>query len=266
MKKYLLISLLLSACDGNSITEIKNNQVSYESQSTFFLPDASLMNIQKNIYDAFVRSIMSRKVDDLSSLDLTLHKLYSEKKQNLILYWISYLQYYKAIYYLQVKDDETAEKEIDKGVEYMENMEKKNSEDFALLSMLKSFSLQFVSPVKVPFVAGTVKKYGETAITLDTLNLRAYYVCGSNDFYTPEKYGGGKEAEKYLLKAISLPAQKVKNAYLPSWGKEEAYDMLIKLYMKKEKWDLAKKYYQKGIETFPESYTISQLAGKLVGK
>ena len=85
-------------------------------------------------------------------------------------------------------------------------------------------------------------------------------------FHTPKKYGGGKETEEYLLKAISLPIQKVKNDYLPSWGKEEAFEMLIKFYIKNEKWDLAKKYYKKGIAAFPKSYTISQLATKLVGK
>ena len=101
---------------------------------------------------------------------------------------------------------------------------------------------------------------------MDSTNLRGYYVFASNDFYTPEKYGGGQDAEKYLIKAISLPDQKIKNDYLPSWGKEESYEMLIKLYIKKEKWVLAKKYFQEGNKEYPESYTINQLASKLVGK
>jgi len=42
--------------------------------------------------------------------------------------------------------------------------------------------------------------------------------------------------------------------------------MLIKFYIKNEKWDFAKKYYKEGIKEFPGSYTISQLATKLVGK
>jgi uncharacterized protein HemY len=96
--------------------------------------------------------------------------------------------------------------------------------------------------------------------------LRAYYVYANNDFRTPEKYGGGKEAETYLLKAVSLPAQMMRNEYLPSWGKEESYEVLIKLYIRQEKWDLAKKYFQEGIKEFPDSYTINQLASKLVGK
>jgi len=42
--------------------------------------------------------------------------------------------------------------------------------------------------------------------------------------------------------------------------------MLIKLYIKQEKWDLAKKYFQEGIKKYPQSYNIKQLASKLVGK
>jgi len=98
---------------------------------------------------------------------------------------------------------------------------------------------------------------------LDSTNVRAYFVYGSNDFYTPEQYGGGKEAEKYLLKAISMPTQKEKNNILPSWGKEEAYEILIRLYIKKENWDLAEKYFHEGIEEFPDSYSINQLKPKL---
>lgn len=144
-------------------------------------------------------------------------------------------------------------------------MKSKNSEDYALLAMLQGFGIQFKG-MKAMFISSNIKKNVKQAIALDSTNPRAYYVYSSNDFYTPEKYGGGKEAEKYLLKVISLPSQKIKNEYLPSWGKEESFEMLVKLYIKKEKWDLAKKYFQMGIQEFPESYTINQLAPKLVGK
>jgi hypothetical protein len=116
------------------------------------------------------------------------------------------------------------------------------------------------------YISEDVNKNVNSAVSLDSTNLRAWYVSASNDFYTPEQYGGGKKAEKYLLKAISLPAQKIKNGYLPSWGKEESYVMLITLYVQNEKWDLAKKYYQEGIAAFPKSYQFNQLASKLAGK
>ncbi len=265
MIRLLFISLFFISCQGNA-TKTENLQaISYQAQTKEVKADSLIAGIQSRIYDAFVQSIMSKDNKPLSELSSELEQLYKEKNQNLILYWRSYLQFYSSIYYLKTGDKKTAEKEIDKGIDLLDKMKNKNSEDYALLSMLQGFGIQFKG-MKAMFIAGDITKNAKQAIAMDTTNIRAYYVYASNDFHTPEKYGGGKEAEKYLLKAISFPAQKIKNEYLPSWGKEEAYEMLIKLYIKNKKWGLAKKYFQEGIKEFPESYTINQLASKLIDK
>jgi pentatricopeptide repeat protein len=242
-------------------TEIASCLTQFENVQS----DSLLVDIQNKIYNAFVKDRISQKNDALSELSIQLEDLYKAKNQNLILYWRSYLQFYSSINYLAKGDNKSAENEINEGIELMESIEKKNSEDYALLAMLQSFSIQFNS-TKAMYISADVKKNINSAIALDTTNLRAWYVFASNDFYTPEQYGGGKEAEKYLLKAIPLPEQKIKNDYLPSWGKEGSYEMLIKIYIKNGKWDLAKKYFQEGITAFPNSYVINQLASKLVGK
>lgn len=264
MRAIFILSLLLISCGGNT-TQQANIAVDYHTQVQQVQSDSLLVGIQGKIYDAFVQSMMTRDVKPLSELRLKLEELNEVQKQNLILYWRSYLQFYSSIYYLEVGDDKTAEKEIDKGIDWLEAMKNKNSEDYALLSMLQGFSIQFKG-IKAMFISSKIRKSAKQAIAVDSTNIRAYYVYASNDFYTPEKYGGGKKAEKYLLKAIALPAQKVKNDYLPSWGKEESYDMLIKLYIKKKKWETAKKYFAQGIKEYPQSYTLKQLASKLVGK
>jgi len=265
MIRLLFISLLFISCKGNATEFDKSKIVSYQTQVQSIQQDSLLVGIQEKIYNAFVQSFMDKNNTDLNLLHEKLENLYSTKKNNIILYWKSYLQFYASIYYLQKGDKETSEKEVGKGIDWLEKMKNKNSEDYALLAMLKGFDIQFKG-MKAMFISSSIKKNLKKAIAIDSTNLRAYYVYASNDFHTPEKYGGGKEAEKYLLKAISLPSQKIKNDYLPSWGKEESYEMLIKLYIKKEKWDLAKKYFQEGIAAYPESYTINQLASKLVDK
>jgi pentatricopeptide repeat protein len=98
----------------------------------------------------------------------------------------------------------------------------------------------------------------------DSLNLRAYYVLGANDFYTPEQYGGGKKAEFYLKRAILLNNQTVSNPYLPSWGKNSAYEMLIRLYINHKQFDEARKYFQEARALFPDDYMINNLAGELI--
>lgn len=262
---FLSILLFLFSCNGNSAQVDKSQIVSYQTQFKEAQSDSLLVNIQNKIYTAFVQGIMSQNNVKLTNLSKELGVLYNERNQKLILYWRSYLQYYSSIYYLNRGDRKTSEKEIDKGIGWLKDMKKKNSEDYALLSLLQGFGIQFKG-MEAMFISSEIKKDAITAITMDSTNLRTYYVYASNDFYTPKKYGGGKEAEKYLLKAISLPAQKIKNVYLPSWGKKKSYELLIKLYIKQGKWDLAKKYFQEGIKEYPQSYNIKQLASKLIGK
>jgi len=265
MIRLLIISLLLVSCKGNT-AQINNSKiVSYQKQFETMQSDTLLANIQAKITHAFVQDMLAKNNDELNQLKKELAQLYKTKNQNLILYWQSYLQFFSSIYYVKSGNKKTAEKEIDTGIDWMNSMVHKNSEDYALLAMLEGFSIQFKG-MKAMFIGPRAQKNVKTSIAIDSTNLRAYYVYASNDFYTPEKYGGGKEAETYLLKAISLPVQNIKNNYLPSWGKEEAYELLIKLYIKQEKWELAKKYFQQGIKEFPESYTLNQLAAKLVGK
>jgi tetratricopeptide (TPR) repeat protein len=265
MIRLLMISLLFISCKGNATQIAKSEAISYPTQIEQIKSDTLLVRIQSKIYSAFIQSLMSKGNKPLSKLSEKLEELNKTKKQNLILYWRSYLQFYSSIYYLKKGDKKSAEKEIDKGIDWLKELKNKNSEDYALLAMLQGFGIQFKG-MKAMFISGDIKKNLKKAIAIDTTNLRAYYVYASNDFHTPKKYGGGKETEEYLLKAISLSVQKVKNDYLPSWGKEESFEMLIKFYINNEKWDFAKKYYQEGIKEFPESYTISQLATKLVGK
>jgi len=263
----------------NTTQTAKAKAIVYSIQISQIKSDTLLIGIQSKIYDAFIQDMMSKNnkaisknnkalLKDnkaLSELSKSLNELNKSKKQNLILYWQSYLQFYSSIYYFKKGDKETAEKEIDKGIKWLNEMNNKNSEDYALLAMLQGFGIQFKG-MKAIFISEDIKENLKKAIAIDTSNLRAYYVSASNDFHTPLKYGGGKKTEKYLLKAISLPIQKIKNNYLPSWGKEEAYEMLIKFYIKNEKWNLAKKYFQEGIKFYPQSYTISQLAIKLINK
>ena len=265
MIRLILFSLLFNSFIGNASQISGSEEVICNTTHGPVESDNILAGIQGNIYDAFVNGLMSPKNDDLVRLSEALDQLYLEKEQNLILYWHSYLKYYSSIYYLKKGDSKAAEKEIEKGIKWLKGIKNKNSEDYALLAMLQSFGIQFKG-IRAMFVSGVVKRNTEMAIAKDSTNLRAYYVYASSDLYTPEKYGGGKLAEEYLLKAISLHVQKIKNDYLPSWGKEEAYEKLVKLYIKLEKWESAKRYFLLGIEEFPESYGLSQSASKLVNK
>lgn len=266
---HLLAILLLAVNNIYSNNEaVQTNNIAYaccESLSKSVQTDSLLIDIQGKMNGAFVKCRISRSNDALNELNQKLENLYKVKNQNLILYWISYLKFYSSINYLSKGDNKSAENEVNKGIEILNSIGKKSSEDYAVLAMLNGISIQF-DISRAMFISEEINNNISRAISLDSTNLRAWYVQASNDFYTPEEYGGGTKAEKCLLKAISLPAQKINNSYLPSWGKEESYELLIKYYIKKEKRDLAKNYFQEAISLFPKSYPINQLSPQLNGK
>lgn len=268
MKKTIILStllcLVLSCQSEPSVEELIEVAQNYEVIAAAQEPD--LEHIQRKIYQAFVHQIVNNDNSQLKSIEQSLQDQYEKNENNLILYWRSYLNFYQAIAYLQQEDKDKAEKVIDQAVEWLDEMPKKNSEDYALLAMVQSFSIQFKAGIKAPFISKKVKKNAQLAMKMDAQNLRAYYVYGSSDYYTPEQYGGGKEVEEYLKKAISLPDQTIENTYLPSWGKEDAYLLLIKFYMRKEQWDDAKQYFKEANQAYPNSYQINQLAAKLIDK
>jgi hypothetical protein len=225
--------------------------------SSFNLPK----DIQSKIKDAFAKDMVSKNLVELNQIAKNLKILYDNKNEKLTLYWMSYLQFYKATYYLEIEDEDLSEEEIDKGVNWMSEIKDKNSDDYALLSMLKGFSTQFKG-FRAMFVGISSGNDIDKALELDGQNIRAHYVAGANDFYRPETFGGGKKVESYLLKALSLQNKKVKSPNSPSWGKEESYYILIMFYIRKEKMDLAQKYFDLGINSYPQSYFLNRLSEK----
>lgn len=259
MKTFFIYSLLLLM--GFQIPiETNNKKIFALSEQNQSHP---LDKIQQRIYNAFVEATIKNNSVPMDTIERELERVNLSNQQNLICYWRSYLNYYKAIYYLKIEDKKASEALCDEAIEWLNKLEKKNSEDYALLAMIQSFGIQFKG-FKAMFISSKIKKNAKKAIALNPNNLRAHYVFASNDFYTPAKYGGGKQAEKFLLKAISLPSQEARNPYIPSWGKEEAYTLLVKHYIKVEDLDTAKRYFKEGIKLYPESYNIQQLASKLL--
>ncbi len=266
MMRLFIISMMFWSCAGNSSENAGTNSISYDRYEYNVQTDSLLNGIQSKILQGFVQSMITKDAKLITELDTKLEKLYETRKNNLVIYWRSYLKFYESIFYLDAKDKKKAGQICALGVDLLDNLKNKNAEDYALLAMLQGFSFQFHSGMQAPFIAKKVEASLEAAMAIDSTNLRVNYVVASNDFFTPERYGGGKKVERYALKAISLPVQKVKNEYLPSWGKEEAYETLIKFYIKKEKWDLAVKFYKEANGAYPQSFLLAQLAPKLVGK
>ncbi len=267
MRTLLVFGLIfLISCESYSGKVPEGEKLNYQELAIPLANDPLLKDIQHKIYQAFVQGMTTQSPKALGQLAQELRQRYEQKPNNLIMYWCSYANYYECIFHLTREEKKQAEAKIDQAVQQMKDLAKKNSEDYALLAMLQSLSIQFKSSMKAPFISSSVQKHANFSLALDSLNPRAYYVMGSNDFYTPEQYGGRAKAESLLQKAIALPSQAVPNALLPSWGVEEAYALLIKFYMQEERWTDAKKVFKAARETYPNNYQINQMAAKLIDK
>ena len=253
---YLCLAFLSINCAN---TTPKTNDVSLLNEQDKEL----LRGIQGKIFNAFVQTTIQKEPKALLDIKERIETLADSNPNKVVTYWQAYLSYYLSIFYVTQEKEKQAEDEIDTAVDLMDDMKDKNSEDYALLALVESFSIQFKG-FKAMFISGSIKKNGKRAMAMEPKNIRAYYVLASNDFYTPEQYGGGEQAEELLLKAISLPEQLNKNPYLPSWGKAESYELLVKHYLKSSDKTKAKTYCKEGLDQFPNNYTLGKLAVELL--
>jgi pentatricopeptide repeat protein len=266
---YLVCSIFfMNSCNGNTRYSEKKIMANKESQAASLnriaQNDTLLINIQGKVMDAFVNGKISKSDKGLADLGQALLNLNQNNNNGIIIYWYSYSCYYRSILLMTEKENKSSEKILDEGIMQLKKVSILNSEHLALLALMESLSIQYASGIEIPFISKRVKQNAEKSLQLDSLNLRAYFVLGSNDFYTPEQYGGGKKAAGYLTKAIRLKDQSVANPYLPSWGKNNAYEMLIRFYIKHKQFGEAKKYYQEAITLYPNDYMIIKLAKDLI--
>ena len=220
-------------------------------------------SIQQKIMDAFMTSFVEQNNSKMVSLIDEISVMHDKSKNNLFLYWKGYAHYYNCIIHLKYGDRNKAHEELKKGIDVLESISTKNSEDCALLSMLHSFSCQFLGFPEVVQASKDAAHYIERAMELDEKNLRVYCVLANNDYYTPSAYGGGRKVEEYALKALSLPAQSINNPYLPSWGRQESYELLTNHYVKVKNVEQARKYIKQGLSEYPDSHTLKYNQSKL---
>lgn len=239
MKKAISITVILFACLYFANAQKKN--------------ESFLNNIQKKIDDAYLACSSS---GDVNKLTLIRNNLGKPPKNNIVNYWIAYELYSEATFYLGKGDRKKSQNSMNEAISLLEKEDKKNAESYALLALVQSYSIQFTSGMSAGMLSNKVKSDANNALKLDSNNIRALYVLASNDYYTPVQFGGKQKVEEYLKKAISLKSQNVVNPYLPSWGKEECYILLINYYIDSKKYEEAKKYLTEGVKLFPNSDKI----------
>ncbi|CEN32791.1 hypothetical protein [Capnocytophaga cynodegmi] len=184
-----------------------------------------------------------------------LEKQLSENKENnqWNLYWKSYLHLYQTIFYLKTDNKEKASEYNRKSIDILQDKKDKNVEDYALLANNLSLSFVFMkNQMEAMQIDAEIRENLQKGFRLEKENPRLYYVEGNYDSNTPKQYGGGKKVETSLLKAISLPEPNQNSEHLPTWGKKEAYQSLLKWYSSDNQKEKANELETKFHEKFSE--------------
>lgn len=261
MKKIIILFVTLFAFVA---INTKMYAINLNCTSSVTVSEDVLNGIQSKVEDAMNDCFAKNTITPLDNLSKTLDTLRSQN--NIVLYWKSYIDYYRSVFYIKLGDRDRSKKAIKEAYVILEKMSNKNSEDYALLALVQSFYIQFTSGMAAGALSSKIVGNAEKALELDSTNLRGWYVLGSNDFYTPESFGGGKKVEYYLKKAISTSSKSIKNPYMPTWGREYAFELLIRYYIQKDKKEEAKEYLQIAEKEYPDSYFISEYKKKVVAE
>ena len=98
---------------------------------------------------------------------------------------------------------------------------KENSETYVVKSMIATVHMTVDPQSRYMTFGALITEYLEKSKSLDSTNPRPVLVKAENTFYTPEQFGGGKDAAKSLFdQAKALDDNfKPETEISPNWGK-----------------------------------------------
>lgn len=194
----------------------------------FFIGAASLTFAQSGKYESAMKANISQldslmqknNFDELANNFMRIGD--AEKTEWLPYYYAAYCTSAQA---LQEKEDSKKDALADKATDLIKKAElvlgKENSETDVIKSMIATAHMTVDPPNRYmtygPDISGNIQK----AETLDPTNPRPVLFEAENKFFTPEAYGGGKDAAKELFdKASQLYSNfKPQTDLSPNWGK-----------------------------------------------
>lgn len=216
-----------------------------------------LYNFQSKVDSLYLIQGPNECIMQLDELSLKIDKI--QPANNIANYWQAYVYFMISTKYSELSQHAKSEQFCHKAIEILKDIKGKDSEVLALLAYVQGFSIAFARGMEAGIVSKEANMNVRRAIESSNQNPRAYYVAGMLDYYTPKEYGGQMACEEFLKKAIKLTEPNSHNPYLPTWGKEDAYIILINYYQAKKLKDKAKEVYDEAIKLYPNSRVLKNL-------
>lgn len=206
----------------------------------------------EKILDYFLSDKMNEwklLIDDLENSN----QLPLEKRLELVNYQYGYIAW--CVGKEKYRD---ANKYISKAERHLDELEKNNyakSWIYSYRSAFNGFKIAMLR-LKAPFLGPKSIDFAETALKIDPKNWFVYVQLANIKFYTPSIVGGSKkEALNLYLKAKSLFELNDKN-YANNWNYPNLLVSIANAYIELEKFEDAKKYYNKALELYPNFHWI----------
>lgn len=224
---------------------------------------APLNGIQPKIYsasmDAYKRNDFSSYdviEKDLKSIDVTGSATLSYYRS----YWLSLLYYEKSLSLMRARSRELSKQALEQSIATLKSITPQDNEVSALLAMALGLNLQFVPQQSIIIAVQDVNTALGASLE-GKPSLRSYYANAISDYNTPLIYGGGRKAEALARQAIANQGRR--SARLrPTWGRDLATALLIRVLIDKKKLAEARALYQKAKLEFPNSVSIDELKTK----
>ena len=206
---------------------IKNKQMKKSILSAVFILFAGFTFAQSAKYESAMKANISRldsmavknSAEDLSNSFIRIGD--AEKTQWLPYYYAAYC---KALQALTEKDNSKKDALADKATELITKAEtilgKENSETDVIKSMIATAHMMVDPASRYMTYGQDISSNLQKAEALDSTNPRPVLVQAQNTFFTPEQYGGGKDAAKPMFKKAQqlFSSFKPETDLSPAWG------------------------------------------------
>ncbi|MBN2280352.1 MAG: hypothetical protein JXQ65_07220 [Candidatus Marinimicrobia bacterium] len=179
----------------------------------------------------------------------------------LVNYYIAYCDYRLYTFQMQKEDTRQAKVYIKDGLAQLKECLNENEnfgEAYALMAAFYGGSIS-LNPISGMWNGPKSQKLMAEAMNYAGSSPRIFLLKAINQFYTPEKYGGGvKLAMESLEKSIHYFDEQEPDA-IPAWGKTDAFTWMGIISSRQGDHEAAKKYYEKALLAEPENGWVSHV-------
>lgn len=217
------------------------------------------LEAEKRILAGYDRALRQGDLSGLDEMEAALRHLAatSEQADYYRRYWLGLTLYLKSLALMQQGKREDAKEVLADGIETLKGIPHPDEEVYALLGLAAGLNLQYVPRQSIMLAISEVNSYLARAVS-GRETLRGLYANAVSDWNTPVEYGGQLRAESFVRKALSLP-DRAGGPLSPSWGRDFATALLIRILLTKGKKAEALELLEKARKQLPDSALLARI-------